>query len=45
MVHGWTGATAGRSAERPIRSRTGNGRIVKEEDRAHSMNGDRNAKN
>ena len=32
MVRGWTGTIGGRSAERPTRSRTGNGRIVKEEE-------------
>ena len=32
MVHGWTETIGGRSAERPTRSRTGNGRIVKEEE-------------
>ena len=32
MVHGRTGTIGGRSAERPTRSSTGNGRIVKEEE-------------
>ena len=32
MVRGWTGTIGGRSAERPTWSRTGNGRIVKEEE-------------
>ena len=32
MVHGRTGTIVGRSAERPTRSSTGNGRIVKEEE-------------
>ena len=32
MVHGRTGTIGGRSAERPTRSSTGNGRIVKEDD-------------
>ena len=31
MGHGKTGTIGGRSAERPTRSSTGNGRIVKEE--------------
>ena len=31
MVHGRTGTIGGRSAERPTRSSTGKGRIVKEE--------------
>ena len=32
MVHGRTGTIGGRSAERPTRSSTGKGRIVKEEE-------------
>ena len=32
MVHGRTGTIRGRSAERPTRSSTGKGRIVKEEE-------------